>query len=203
MYCADELRSKNVIVVTFDPTQDWLSRYHYEALVSMENVGIRTYLKSIRLDRSTLIDTSFLTIPQTQELIESFCQSLFNAQAKLRQDQRCQYFIIFEEAQTALPQGSLRATAFQNTVRLLTQGRNFKIRIGMVTQFAAMLDKNALRFSKQRFFGWTDELNDVKYIQNFIGEDQAKQLRTLNPGEFLYSFTSEDRLEKISIQPYE
>ena len=202
MYAADVLRTNGAIVITFDPTQDWLSRYPYEVLVSLENVGVRTYLQSIKLDKSTLIDTSCLTIPQTQELIESFCQSLFNAQAKLKPEQRCQYFVIFEEAQTAFPQGALRATAFQNAVRLLTQGRNFKLRIGMVTQFAAMLDKTALRFATQRYFGWTSEFHDRHYISAFIGKDAANQLRYLKSGEFMYCLPTEDRLEKISIQPY-
>jgi len=55
---------------------------------------------------------------------------------------------------------------------------------------------------KQRYLGWTDERNDVKYIEGFIG-DKASELKHLKAGEFIYSHPTKNILEKIQINPHE
>lgn len=84
---------------------------------------------------------------------------------------------------------------------VVTEGRGYNIRFGCITQFASMLDKNALRYMRQRFFGATDELNDVNYIEGFIG-DKAEELKTLKAGQFIYSHPAKNILRKIQIKPH-
>jgi DNA helicase HerA-like ATPase len=138
---------------------------------------------------------------QFQEIADQFCWLLYQYQAKRSLAERKSLFIIFEEAQISFPQGVLTAKRLQNVVRVLTVGRNFKIRVGVITQFAAMLDKSGMRYMRERYFGWTIEPNDVSYLAKFIGDDNAESLRMLKSGEFLHSLPSGD-IEKIAISPY-
>jgi hypothetical protein len=101
-----------------------------------------------------------------------------------------------------LPQNSLSAKRLQNVVRLLTIGRNYKIRMGVVTQFASMVDKNAMRFMTQKWFGWTDEYNDVKRIATMVGDEAAEELKFYEPGNFLYYYPRQQIQEKITITPH-
>jgi len=188
-----------ITVLVFDPTMDWIDRSNISEYLTVKTTNIF----NIDIpDNSTIYDLSKLTIIQQQQFVENFCGSLYLKQSEKSKRERPWYFLIFEEAHTYFPQGSLRAKAFQETVRILTQGRNFNIRVGCITQFASLLDKNALRYMKQRYLGWTDELNDVNYIKGFIG-DKAEELKTLKAGEFIYSHPANNILKKIQIKPHE
>jgi DNA helicase HerA-like ATPase len=207
MYCVDALREEGVNVFIFDPSQDWDARYRSDLLhVSFKAhnpyASVVNNLSELRLSTS-IIDISSLTVLQTQEVAEAFAWMLYKHQAELKPEQRKKYFIVYEEAQTVFPQGALRAKRLQNVVRLLTQGRNYKIRIGMITQFAAMLDKDGMKYQRQRYFGWTDEFNDRKYISHFLGDEAAESLKFLKSGEFLYYEPTSGTLKKIRIDPYE
>jgi len=65
-----------------------------------------------------------------------------------------------------------------------------------------MIDKNAMRYMKQRFLGWTNEKNDIEYLRSFIG-DKVNELKTLKAGQFVYSHPSAHTLEKIEIEAFE
>ena len=202
MRCVDKLRKKGVICIIFDPSQDWVARYPADQFVKPNTLSGKPFLAEVRLVGTTVVDISTLTLTQTKTLVENFCENIFLQQAMRMPEKRNFYFVIFEEAQTEFPQGILSAKRMQNAVRLLTQGRNFKIRMGVITQFAAMLDKNALRFQNQRYYGRTVEPNDVDFISAMIGDEQAESLRYFKSGEFLYSCPVLGVAEKIKIRPY-
>lgn len=204
MYCADILRSNGVTLFVFDPSQDWMTRYPISYIVNFKvNSSARPLsadLSSVKL-RDTIFDVSNLTTLQFQEIADQFCWQLYSHQAQTSPEKRGKIFVIFEEAQLVLPEGSMRAKRLQNVVRLATVGRNFGVRIGVITQFAAMIDKNISRYMVQRYYGWTIEWNDVKRIEAAIGED-AEKLRYLKSGEFMYHEPISGTLDKIAIQPY-
>jgi hypothetical protein len=199
MMCADELRKAGAIVMVWDPSQDWPERYPINYVIQFRNPPFA--LENIQL-KDAIFDTSTLTVLQMQEVVDRFCWLLYNYQAKKTKEERKQFFLIFEEAQVIIPQGVARAKRLQNVMRIVTVGRNYKIRLGLVTQFASTVDKDVLKAAKQRWFGWTDEMNDARYISNFIGEEEAKSLRYFNSGEFMYNYTARNILEKIKIQPF-
>jgi len=206
MRWADDMRQHNISVMVWDPSQDWIQRYpiNYKLRFPANPELNSTFrdLYKVQL-KSAIFDTSRLTYLQYQILADKFCWLLFQHQANLLPEQRRPFFIIFEEAHIVLPQGSLKANRLQNVVRLLTVGRNFKIRMGVVTQFASMVDKNAMRFMKQRYFGWTDEMNDRKYISKFIGDENAEELKTFEAGQFWYYKPADNILDRMQIQPYD
>jgi hypothetical protein len=122
------------------------------------------------------------------------CSELWRYQVRrAQQGKRLRwFFLVFEEAHNYFFQNCFRSTEFAELVQILTGGRNYKIRFEAITQFASMIDKNAMRYMKQRYFGYSDEPNDLDYIAGFLGE-QSKQLDNLKAGEFLYKYGREVR----------
>jgi len=193
MTFAEKLISEGVIVLVFDPSLDWVKRSSISRYVTVQ------LFTAISIpNESVIYDLSLLTIEQQKRFVEDFNRELFDHQIKNTGDQW--YFCIYEESHQYFPQGCMRAKAFEYSVRLLTQGRNFKISMALVTQFSSMLDKDCMKYMCQRFFGTSNESNDIRYLKGFLGKD-AEQLKTLEAGEFLYF--NRGRISKIQIDSFE
>jgi DNA helicase HerA-like ATPase len=184
---------EGVIVLVFDPSMDWLRRSSVSKYTT-----VRSYTIISIPTESIIYDLSLLTPSQQREFVERFNRALVEYQISSTKEKW--YFCIFEEAHTYFYQGSMRSKTMQYTVRALTQGRNFKISMALVTQFSSMLDKDTMKFMVQRYFGVSNEPNDVGYLRGFLGKD-ADQLKTLDNGSFLYFHKG--KISKLSIQPYE
>ena len=192
MMLAERLMKQGVIVLVFDPSMDWLKRSNVSKYVT-----VQPFTPITIPTESMIYDLSLLTLPEQKSYVERFNRTLFEHQI---QNDNQWYFCIYEEAHQYFPQGCLRANAFQYSVRLLTQGRNFRISMALVTQFSSMLDKDTLKFMQQRFFGASNEPNDISYLKGFLGK-HAQELKTLDSGEFLYF--NKGKISKVGIEPYE
>jgi hypothetical protein len=193
MYLVDRLRKEDILIVVFDSSQDWqnrssISQYQTLAIPRIDKIP----------ENSVVFDISRLSVEQRQKLIEGFSQKLYQHQAA--NPSRRQYFLVFEEGSSYFREGFMRSKRFSNTAMLMSEGRNYNVRFMVITQFFASIDKTAMRYMKQRYFGYTDEPNDVSYVKAFLG-DQASKLRDLNAGEFVYY--NAGKTTKISIEPYE
>lgn len=198
---AEDLMQAGAIVYVFDPSQAWMKK---SSIPEYQRItlpfGITTLYRDPEIpDDSTVFDISMLYVPQQQEFVEKFCRKLFTERTKSRE--RPQTFLIFEEAQLYLPEGRMRSKAAQELMRIITVGRNFNIRYGLITQFASTVDKLAVKMTKQRYFGFSDELNDVKYLTNFIGKKWASDLGSLKIGEFIYDYGT--RTQRIQTPLFE
>ena len=198
MYIADQLMKKGIIVITFDGSQDWQNRSNIPEYQNPLDNPIR-----LIPTKSIIYDLSVLSVRSQQQTIEDFCQKIMRYVAENNNHDK--YFLVFEEAQTYFPEGCMRAKRYQNTVRMMTQGRNYGIRFACITQFASLIDKNAMRYMKQRYIGYTDEPNDVEYVKRFFPkknrEDLEVTLGTLQAGDFIYINGS--RVNRVHIEPFE
>jgi hypothetical protein len=198
MYAVDAIKEAypQTIFITFDPSQDWQTRSSIARIQTLESA----YINSI-LEQSLIYDISMLSVRQCAEAVERFNKILMRQQAEQQAEQQAkkQYFIVFEESQMYFPEGCMRSKRYENTVRMMTQGRNFKVRFMCITQFASLIDKNAMRYMKQRYFGFTDEPNDLSYIKRIIG-NEAEELRELNAGELLYWHRG--KVSRVNIEPF-
>jgi hypothetical protein len=151
---------------------------------------------------SIIFDVSQLTIIEQDGFVEDFCKRLMIKQAETPEAFRKRIFLIFEEAHTYFPEGCMRAKIHRNAVRMMTQGRNFGIRFACITQFASLIDKNAMRYMRQRYFGSTDEPNDVEYIKRFFPKKNWEDINlgSLQAGQFIYK--NGDKTELVQIQPF-
>jgi len=196
MRAASELMKHDVGVIVFDSTMDWIERSNIPYYITVKpNVQF-----AFALDGTSFIfDVHLLNPEQRLDLVEWFCSTLYRHQALRPKAERKRFVVILEESQTYLYQGSMRSKKTRNIRMLLTEGRNFKVRIACVTQFASMLDKDAMKFMKQRYVGWTDEPNDIAYVTNMIGGHKEK-LKSLKAGQFLYKHGND--VSMIEIEPY-
>jgi len=194
MLICDKAVKENAVVVCFDPSLDWIQRSSIAHYMKVE-----PYTLLDVPSENIIFDISLLSPIQQQKSVETFSKRLFENQAE--SSDRKQYLVIFEEAHTYFPQGCMRAKSLQNTVRLLSVGRNVDIACILISQFAAMLDKFAIKHStSQAWFGYTREPNDIKYLRQILGEE-TKELTKLEDGKFLY--LKRNGITKIQIEPYE
>jgi hypothetical protein len=192
MYLTDQPMNHGITIIVFDSSQDWQKRSSiplYETLTSSHIAKIP--------ERSVIFDISRLSVEQRQRLIEGFSQKLYQDQAV---NPSRKYFLVFEEGSSYFKEGFMRSKRFSNTSMLMSEGRNYDVRFMVITQFFASIDKTAMRYMKQRYFGYTDEKNDVDYVKAFLG-DQASKLRELRAGQFIYY--NAGKTTKMSIEPYE
>jgi len=186
---SDLLLSNNIIVYVVDPSQAWYNS-------SVPNVIQIRWPMSVTfrdgnaengklIKNGTVFDVSRLTILQQKEFVESFCKKIF----ELRVDSKVKpkTFIFFEEAHLFFPEGSMRSKRYQEALRIITVGRNFNIRFGLITQWCALIDKTVIKFPRQKYLGYSDEKNDKEYLRNFIGK-RVDELETLEVGQFIYDF---------------
>jgi len=194
MMIADKCMEKGSIVVCFDPSQDWQNR---SSIPQYQTLTI-PFITTIPI-KSTTFDISLLSPNESQKLVESFCGKLFREQAETPQHKK--YLVVFEEAHTYFPQGCMKAKAYQNTVKMLSVGRNLDVSVLLISQFASMLDKFTIKHSvSQTYLGFTKEFNDLKYLRSLLGST-VQELTKLNDGEFLYLTRS--GIQKIAIEPFE
>jgi DNA helicase HerA-like ATPase len=180
----DKLMQEGITCLVFDPSQAWQTKSSVPNYISIESLG-----QSLSFDpgKSIIFDISKLYVGEQRQVVSDICKALFDYQVNLPEDKRQWYFVFFEEAQIYLQQGAMRSKAYAEVMRLVTVGRNFKIRYGLLTQFPSSVDKLPVKMSKQRYFGYTDEKNDKDYIQSFLGKELTEELKTLKIGEFYYN----------------
>jgi len=182
---ADLLMKNNIIVYVVDPSQVWRNSSVLRVLRMEYPMTVKW--KDGTVAESTVFDVSFLTYPQRLEFVEKFCRTLLDARKKSTHRQAT--FVFFEEGQLYFSQGTMRSPkSFDSSVELVTNGRNFGVRYGVITQFPSSIDKLLIKITKQRYFGWTNEPNDIGYIEGIIGKEMAKELPNLDVGEFIYSY---------------
>ncbi len=138
--------------------------------------------------KSTIFDISALELRDKVVFVNDVCKHIYRAHVDGYPQKE---FIVFEEAQTYMPNGSFRLSIrrnpiYEGAVNIVTVGANYGVRFGLVTQFPSMVDKAPVKIAMQRYFGWTLEKNDTQYIKSFIGKECLKDLSNLQKGQFMY-----------------
>lgn len=151
----------------------------------------------------TVFDMSKLSVSERFTFCDQLCKGVMNSRVNVYNPKTLPWlFLIFEEAQLYLSNGCMRSLRrYGNVLNVVSNGRNFNVRFGLITQFPANVDKAPVKITQQRYFGWTTEKNDLAYIKSFLNTKQElEQLKNLNKLEFLFQYRG--RVEKIKIAPY-
>lgn len=192
MRVVDRLNDEGVICIVFDPSMDWIRR---SSIINF--VRVKPY-SDLHVPRSnTIFDISRLTPIEQQRCVERFCKKLFEHQIE---DTSAKYYLMFEESQLFFPLNSLRSRKTQNSMRLLTVGRNFNVSICAISQFPALIDKELIKHSQQIWIGLVSELNTLKYWHGILGQ-HTEQLKSLSNGQFVYYHRN--KISLTETEPYE
>jgi len=189
---ADKLIQSGVRVYVFDPSQSWLDSGLQVMSITRTDPNL-TFPKYA----SIVFDISLLRVKEQRAFIENFCREFFTQQVQSRE--RIQTFLVFEEAQLYLGQATMMSKAAMEIMRIISTGRNYKIRYGLITPFASNVDKLPIKMTQQRYFGYSDELNDKKYLHGFL-KGTEEYLDQLKVGEFFYN--TQGQVTKIQVPEF-
>lgn len=178
------LMEAGITCYIFDPSQAWVKDSPIKNVMVVQQVPT---ILDFPEGTSYVFDISRLKVEEQKEVVSDFCKTIWTFQVNKPDTERKWMFVFFEEAQIYLQQNSMRSKSAAEVMRLITVGRNFKIRYGLITQFPSTIDKLPVKMTKQRYFGYTDEKNDKDYIRSFLGEE-CEKLKELKLGEFIYSY---------------
>jgi len=187
---ADELMKHGVLVYVFDPSQIWVRESGIPSVISVTEETLKAAFIEIPRE-STIFDISLLKMSKQVEFVEKLSGHIFTERARSK-SYRPSTFLIFEEAQLYIPAGKLSIGAAEELMRIITMGRNYNIRYCLLTQFPSMVDKMAIKSCRQRYFGFCSEMEEQENLRTQIG-DSAKELETLETGEFFYYTNGEIR----------
>jgi hypothetical protein len=179
-----------------DPSRAWTHDTPTRKIVE-----VKTDRREYQWEGNTTFDISTLSARQKLLFVDTFCHDLYASHVA---GCTAKEFVIFEECQLYVPQGSMRLAVrrpspCENVLSLITTGANFNLRFGVVAQFSALVDKAAVKICGQKYIGSTWEPNDVSYLKGFLGKDWAAKLKTLNKGEFVYCCKGMTQLIKTPI----
>ena len=68
------------------------------------------------------------------------------------------FYVIFEEAQTSFPLYAMRSKNFQNSLRVVSVGRNVGVSACAISQFPSLVDKELVKNAQQIYVGVTSEI---------------------------------------------
>jgi len=193
MRIVDQLTSEGIICVAFDSSMDWLKRSSISRYVT-----IKPYSDLKIPDQNTIIDMSMLTPNQQQQCVERFCEKLF--QHQIETECRTRFYVVFEESQIFFPLNSLRSKNTQNSMRILTIGRNINVSVCAISQFPSLVDKELVKHAGQIYIGYSTELNTLNYWRGILGSHTEKLKELLN-GQFVYYCRNKICLTEI--EPYQ
>jgi hypothetical protein len=182
-HLVQKLMRNQIVVHVLDSSRAWTRNSPITNIVEVD-----TDTDEYTVGNSTIFDISALNTRQKVWFVNGFCGNVYRHHVNGYQVKE---FIVFEEAQTYLPQGSMRLAVrrnspCENVLEVITVGANYGLRFGLITQFPALVDKPPVKICQQRYFGWTWERNDINYVKAFIGKEWTEKLCTLQKGEFIY-----------------
>ncbi len=180
----DRMLKLGYVVKVFDISKAWLKSsipYYVEVKTGFEIHD--------DLYQSIVYDLSQLTPKKLKRFIARVLELEWNKQTNISEDQRKWIIYGFEETQMLTPQGSLRSNESQQTLRVMTSGRNYDIGYIAITQRAALCDTSVFELSFQRYFARLDGANDKSKVSEYIGS-LAYALEKLKIGEFMYDMGS-------------
>lgn len=192
-----KLIEKGIRVFVVDPSRAWT---HDSPISNV--LPVDTRISRYAWHGSTVFDISTLNARQKVLFANQLCKDRYEMHVNGLEQKE---FIIFEEAQTYIPSGSMRlavrrSSPCESILDVVTVGANYGLRFGLITQFPALVDKPPVKITQQRYFGWTWERNDISYVKAFLGKEWIAKLCALQKGEFIYQ--CRERTELIRTARY-
>jgi len=189
------LLEKKVRIFVFDPSEAWTLTGPIKRVIEIP----RPIPIEIEIPRTSCVfDIKTLYVSEQQLIVQRFCQKLYNRTISSEEKKRIPTLLVFEESQVYLPEGRLKGKAFEEVTRILNIGRNYKLRIMILTQFAANVDKKAVKPCRQKFIGYTDEPNDLEYLKGWV-RGRLRTLEELDVGQFFYRCGKVLRMVKVPL----
>jgi DNA helicase HerA-like ATPase len=194
------LQCNNVTVLVLDTSQAWT---HNSPITNVEELKSPLQSNFSYPAVDTVFDMSRLKIAERFLFANAICQSVMDSRVDTPDPKALPWiFLIFEEAQLYLPNGCMRSLRkYGSVLDVVTVGRNYNVRFGIISQFPANIDKAPVKICQQRYFGWSTEKNDISYIKSFLEKKDVEEVKKLQKLEFVYQCRG--RTEKFKIDLFD
>jgi len=179
MLLAHTLRRNGFDVLVFDNSGVWkeLSDIPHYCLVPNRNKV------KIRLSRNCILDMSLLRPSAQRRLVDEILEYLWIASVNL--PEKTWQFVVLEELQ--LYARFLRGKLSENIYRIMSTGRNQKLRVIGICPDLALVDSLFIRLCSQRYhFRLSIEENSLRKFRRYYGSDMARVVQHLDTGFCLY-----------------
>jgi len=195
-WVVDYLMRCGWIVKVFDPSKAWLN----STIPTYQSVDNKATWQ--RLINPISISTVFDVARIYPQWIPEFCSLIIQQDFELIS--HLPYLLpwniayLFEECQFSMPSGSLRGTKYQEVLRVVSLGANFKLRYLAITQRPADTSTKMISRTGQKYVGCFFEDNDIGKLRKYFNWKQKEaweNLSSLEKGEFYYGMR--DKIEKI------
>ncbi len=145
----------------------------------------------VQFSGSTVFDLSKLGLHDRVKFVNQFCRERLNEHVN---GYSIPELVLFEEAQTYMPNGSFRLSikknpVFDGVVDFVTVGGNYSLRFGLITQIPSLVDKTPFKIAQQHYFGPCGEPNDFNYVKQFLKKEHRQMLTDLKKLEFIYKYS--------------
>ena len=194
------LQNLNWKIVAFDPVGNYKT---ISDIPTYYNVTKTNYDREEKKwfypypEDSIIFDMSLLKPIQQKSFVDTVLEQLWDTQVK---NSSRRTLVILEEFQ--LYGRTVRGSASQNILRIMSAGRNHKIRVLAVTVDLALIDTAFIRLTSQRFYGRINvEENSKRKFKNYHGGDWLRICQELDLGYFVYMLR--DKLKVVKVQCFE
>ena len=188
---ASVLQNLNWKILAFDNSGIWKSISDLPNVLVLEPNRLAYDLPIT--EKSTLIDTSNLTVDKQRELIDSVCSDIWLNRRLYGSEW---LLIILEELE--LYAKNLRGTSTSNLKRIFHAGRNKQVRVLGVTTDLALIDCSFIRLTQQRFHARLGiEANSKRRFKSYYGKEWLQVATKLRLGEFIYLLRDQLKLVRV------
>lgn len=191
---AHNLKNWNWVIYAFDPCGN------YKEISDIPH-RIKIYpeqdLPVLPINTSVVIDLSLLTPSEQQVIVNFYLQELWNYKVIHQCTQW--HCILLEEMHNYAR--NVRGFVSQNLLRIMSQGRNQKIRVLGVAVDLALIDPAFIRLCQQRYHGRLGiEENSKRKFRSYYGKDFMEiAVNGLDVGDFLYINGSKIQITSVPL----
>lgn len=192
MLLASKLRENGFNVIAFDNSGAWknVSDLPNYTLILNENKC------QISLSRNMLLDTSLLRPSDQRTFVDQILEYVWLTHVNA--DKKEWQIIVLEEAQLFCRW--LRGRLSENIYRIMSVGRNQKIRMICISPSMSLIDPLFIRLCGQRFhFRLSIEENSLRKFRRYYGGDFTKIVQHLDVGYCLHYLKGKIRIVKVPL----
>ena len=183
-------------ILAFDSSGAWREQSDIPIYCTVD-FDARTESFKVSLFNDSIIYDMTLLLPSEQKLfVDIILLDLWHKQLEAQNQEWV--LVVLEEAQLYCK--NVRGQVAENILRIMSVGRNQKVRVMAITPDLALIDSSYIRLCNQRFHGKLSiEENGLRKYRLYYGSDWLRVTKEHDIGDFTYLLR--DKLKVVSV-PY-
>jgi len=181
-------------IVAFDSSGAWLQQSDIPHYITVNYDADSETFKVPLFHSSILYDLTLLLLVEQQQFVDLVLLDLWHQQ--LEAQIKLWTMVFLEESQLYCK--NIRGSVAQNILRIMTVGRNQKVRVCACSPDLSLIDPAFIRLCSQRYHAkLVREENAQRKFRSTYGRDWCDKATRLQLGEFVYLLR--DQLTQVSV----